>query len=79
MQKYGAVSVNYCLLDPIAKKFVLKQIDQMQLSARAYSRILKLGRTIADLAGSPSIELEHVAEAISFRDLDKPVEAVSRS
>ncbi|HEY4208237.1 MAG TPA: hypothetical protein VGM31_15540 [Puia sp.] len=40
---------------------------------RAYSRILKLGRTIADLAESKNVELEHVAEAVSYRGLDRAV------
>ena len=65
---------NYCRLDPIAKRFLFKQMEKLQLSVRAYSRILKLGRTIADLAGSKEVELEHVAEAVSFRGLDRAVQ-----
>jgi len=63
----------YCPLEPVAKRFLFKQMEKMQLSVRAFSRILKLGRTIADLAGSKEVELEHVAEAVSFRGLDRAV------
>jgi len=51
---------------------LLKQVfDTMQLSARAYHKILKIARTIADLADQPDILVEHVAEAISYRGLDR--------
>jgi magnesium chelatase family protein len=46
----------------------------MQVSARSYSRILKVSRTIADLAGSETVEMAHVAEAVHFRGLEKLVE-----
>ena len=60
----------FCPLDEHARKFLFRAMDQRQLSARSYTRILKLGRTIADLAGSMQIELEHLAEALSYRTLD---------
>jgi magnesium chelatase family protein len=63
----------YCGTEEIARRYLLKSIDRLQLSARSYTRILKVARTIADLAFSKSIELNHVAEAIHFRSLDKPL------
>jgi magnesium chelatase family protein len=62
----------YCIVEQAARKFLIRSIDQLQLSARSYTRILKVARTIADLKASKIIELPHVAEAIHFRGLDKP-------
>ena len=57
----------YCPLDEISTNLVKAAMTQMQLSARAYHRILKLARTIADLAGVEQIQTAHVAEAIQYR------------
>jgi magnesium chelatase family protein len=57
----------FCQLEPASKQLLNTTLRQMQLSARAYHRILKLGRTIADLAESEIIEVTHIAEAIQYR------------
>lgn len=61
----------YCIMSKAADKFVGNAFDKLGLSARAYDRILKVARTIADLAGSDIIEKEHVSAAIQFRSLDR--------
>jgi magnesium chelatase family protein len=57
----------HCVIDHASKHLLRAAMQQMQLSARAYHRILKLARTIADLAGSDKIETPHLAEAIQYR------------
>ena len=61
----------YCLLDTESKKILEKAFDKLGLSARAYSKILKVARTIADLDEKNEIEAKHIAEAIGYRSLDK--------
>ena len=61
----------YCQLDEQSDKLLQLSMEKMGLSARAYDRILKVARTIADLAGSENIQAPHLMEAISYRQLDK--------
>jgi magnesium chelatase family protein len=61
----------HCALNPEVRDLLRTAIQQLGLSARAYDRILKLSRTIADLAGIEAIQMPHVAEAIQYRTLDR--------
>ena len=70
-QMNAALLRRYCPIDARGTAFLTEAIRRLNLSARAYSRILKLARTIADLAGSPAISLPHLSEAIRFRSLDR--------
>lgn len=57
----------YCVLDESSKKLLRSAVNQLNLSARQFSRILKVSRTIADLEGSSNIESKHIAEALQYR------------
>ena len=61
----------FCPLDSPCRDLLETFIDRLGLSARAYSRIIKIARTIADLAAAPTILPEHLAEAASYRFLDR--------
>jgi magnesium chelatase family protein len=61
----------YCRIDAEGRELLRQATQRFSFSARAYTRILKLARTIADLEGASQIENHHLAEAVQYRSLDR--------
>lgn len=70
-QMSSAQMNKFCVLSPQAERLLKNAFNTLKLSARAYTRVLKLARTIADLGASERIEDMHVAEAVQYRNLDR--------
>lgn len=67
----SSMTRKYCVLSAAAEQLLKNVFDSMGLSARAYDKILRVSRTIADLSGSDIIEVNHLAEAVQYRNLDR--------
>ena len=76
-KRYGEAKTNskmsqeelkkYCIIKEEDKRFLISALENLQISARVYDKILKIARTIADLAGEEEINRKHLLEAISFK------------
>ena len=64
-----------CRPEPAARQLLERAVERLGLSARGYHRVLKVARTIADLAGSGGLQAQHVAEALQYRFTDDQQEA----
>ena len=62
---------DYCNINKECESLLFNAMQRLHLSVRAYDRILKMSRTIADLAGSENIEIQHLTESIQYRSLDR--------
>jgi magnesium chelatase family protein len=67
----GPMIREFCPLDPPSAVLLRTAMDRFGFSARAFDRVIKVARTIADLAGEPDISVPHISEAIQYRALDR--------
>jgi magnesium chelatase family protein len=67
----GGQLERYCQITDDDKGYLYQALSRLNFSARAYHRILRVARTIADLARSPAVKRTHLAEVISYRNLDR--------
>ena len=61
----------HCKIDAASRSLLESAIDKLGLSARAFNRVLKIARTIADLENRPNVQVDHISEAIQYRNLDR--------
>lgn len=73
-QLQAAAVEQYCTLTPEANELMARSFDKLKLSMRSYHKLLKIARTIADIAGKNTIEGAHLQEALSYRSLDQYLE-----
>jgi magnesium chelatase family protein len=67
----SSMLARFCPLSAEARRLLDMAMERLQLSARAYDRIIKVARTIADLEGEKDVSPRHISEAISYRTLDR--------
>jgi magnesium chelatase family protein len=72
-QMPSRLMASVCRMEPEAEGLLRAAMQELQLSARAYNRILKVARTVADLAEAEWIGADHIAEAVGYRSLDRPL------